>query len=153
MKTVIIPSDFSISSLQVAETIVRNASEEVNILFIHLFHVADDIQDLLFSNYRKKEYEFVSEEFRRECEVLKEVFPSTLKSIKIEFFYGSKLAVFKNFLDYNNADFIGYSKRYGMPKLSKSSIEALPVMMKCGLPLIDADQIKESVFSNIENLR
>ncbi len=153
MKTVIIPSDFSISSLQVAETIVRNASEEVNILFIHLFHVADDIQDLLFSNYRKKEYEFVSEEFRRECEILKEVFPSTLKSIKIEFFYGSKLAVFKNFLDYNNADFIGYSKRYGMPKLSKSSIEALPVMMKCGLPLIDADQIKESVFSNIENLR
>lgn len=153
MKTVIIPSDFSISSLQVAETIVRNASEEVNILFIHLFHVADDIQDLLFSNYRKKEYEFVSEEFRRECEVLKEVFPSTLKSIKIEFFYGSKLAVFKNFLDYNNADFIGYSKRYGMPKLSKSSIEALPVMMKCGLPLIDADQIKESVFSNMENLR
>lgn len=82
MKTVIIPSDFSISSLQVAETIVRNASEEVNILFIHLFHVADDIQDLLFSNYRKKEYEFVSEEFRRECEILKEVFPSTLKSIK-----------------------------------------------------------------------
>ncbi|MCF2447233.1 hypothetical protein L0657_24980 [Dyadobacter sp. CY345] len=153
MKTVIIPSDFSISSLQVAETIVRNASEEVSILFIHLFHVADDIQDLLFSNYRKKEYEFVSEEFRRECEILKEVFPSTLKSINIEFFYGSKLAVFKNFLDYNNADYIGYSKSYGTPKLSKSSIDALPVILKCGLPLIDADRIKESVFSNMENLR
>jgi len=153
MKTVIIPSDFSAESVQVAEAIVRNASEEVNILFIHLFHVADDIQDLLFSNYRKKEYEFVSEEFRHECEILKEVYPSTLKSIKIEFFYGSKLAVFKNFLDYNNADYIGYSKRYGMPKLSKSSIDALPVIMKCGLPLIDADKINESVSSNMENAR
>ncbi|SEI43534.1 hypothetical protein SAMN04487995_0706 [Dyadobacter koreensis] len=153
MKTVIIPSDFSAESVQVAEAIVRNASEEVNILFIHLFHVADDIQDLLFSNYRKKEYEFVSEEFRHECEILKEVYPSTLKSIKIEFFYGSKLAVFKNFLDYNNADYIGYSKCYGMPKLSKSSIDALPVIMKCGLPLIDADKINESVSSNMENAR
>jgi len=153
MKTVIIPSDFSAESVQVAEAIVRNASEEVNILFIHLFHVADDIQDLLFSNYRKKEYEFVSEEFRHECEILKEVYPSTLKSVKIEFFYGSKLAVFKNFLDYNNADYIGYSKRYGMPKLSKSSIDALPVIMKCGLPLIDADKINESVSSNMENAR
>lgn len=153
MKTIIIPSDFSIESIQVAETIVRNAKEEVRILFIHMFHVADDIQDLLFSNYRKKEYEFVSDEFRHECDMLKNVYTGRLKSITIEFFYGSKLAVFKNFLDYNNADFIAYSKSYGMPKLGKSSIEALPVIQKCGLPLIDADEINNSVFSDIENFR
>lgn len=153
MKTIIIPSDFSIESIQVAETIVRNAKEEVRILFIHMFHVADDIQDLLFSNYRKKEYEFVSDEFRHECDMLKNVYTGRLKSITIEFFYGSKLAVFKNFLDYNNADFIAYSKRYGMPKLGKSSIDALPVIQKCGLPLIDADEINNSVFSDIENFR
>lgn len=153
MKTIIIPSDFSIESIQVAETVVRNAKEEVRILFIHMFHVADDIQDLLFSNYRKKEYEFVSDEFRHECDMLKNVYTGRLKSITIEFFYGSKLAVFKNFLDYNNADFIAYSKSYGMPKLGKSSIEALPVIQKCGLPLIDADEINNSVFSDIENFR
>ena len=153
MKTIIIPSDFSIESIQVAETIVRNAKEEVRILFIHMFHVADDIQDLLFSNYRKKEYEFVSDEFRHECDMLKNVYTGRLKSITVEFFYGSKLAVFKNFLDYNNADFIAYSKRYGMPKLGKSSIDALPVIQKCGLPLIDADEINNSVFSDIENFR
>jgi len=153
MKTVIIPSDFSVESVQVAETIVRNASEDVNILFIHLFHVADDIQDLLFSNYRKKEYEFVSPEFRHECEMLKDVYALNLKSIKIEFFYGNKLAVFKNFLDYNKADYIAYSKSYGMPKLSKSSIDALPVILKCGLPLLDADEINKSTFSNMENIR
>ncbi|MDQ6481388.1 hypothetical protein [Dyadobacter sp. LHD-138] len=153
MKTIIIPSDFSIESIQVAETIVRNAKEEVRILFIHMFHVADDIQDLLFSNYRKKEYEFVSDEFRHECAMLKNVYTGRLKSITVEFFYGSKLAVFKNFLDYNNADFIAYSKSYGMPKLGKSSIDALPVIHKCGLPLIDADEINNSVFSDIENFR
>jgi hypothetical protein len=153
MKTIIIPSDFSIDSIQVAETVVRNAKEEVKILFIHLFHVADDIQDLLFSNYRKKEYEFVSDEFRHECDMLKNVYAGKLKSVTIEFFYGSKLAVFKNFLDYNKADFIAYSKSYGIPKLSKSSIDALPVVLKSGLPLIDADEINKSAFSDIENFR
>lgn len=153
MKTIIIPSDFSIDSIQVAETVVRNAKEEVKILFIHLFHVADDIQDLLFSNYRKKEYEFVSDEFRHECDMLKNVYAGKLKSVNIEFFYGSKLAVFKNFLDYNKADFIAYSKSYGIPKLSKSSIDALPVVLKSGLPLIDADEINKSAFSDIENFR
>jgi len=153
MKTVIIPSDFSLESIQVAETIARKAGGEVRILFIHLFHIADDIQDLLFSNYRKKEYEFVSDEFRKECEMLEDMYAKNLKSINIEFFYGSKLAMFKNFLDYNNADYIAYSKSYGMPKLSKSSIDALPVVLKCGLPLIDADEINKAAFSTIENMR
>lgn len=147
MKTIVIPSDFSIESFHVAETVVRNAKEEVRILFIHLFHVGDDIQDLLFSNYRKKEYEFVSDEFRHECDMLKNVHAQNLKSIKIEFFYGGTLAVFKNFLDYNKADYIAYSKSYGMPKLSKSSIDALPVIQKCGLPLIDTDQVNKSALS------
>jgi hypothetical protein len=153
MKTIIIPSDFSMESFQVAETIVRNSKEPVRIFFIHLFRVADDIQDLLFSNYRKKEYEFVSAEFRQECEMLKNLYPEIVKNIKIEFFYGNKLAVFKNFLDYNQADYIAYSKTYGIPKLSKSSIDALPVMMKCGLPLIDSEAINSSTFSDAENAR
>jgi hypothetical protein len=153
MKTIIIPSDFSLESFQVAETIVSNSTEPVRILFIHLFHVADDIQDLLFSNYRKKEYEFVSAEFSEACEMLINLYPEILKSIEIEFFYGSKLAVFKNFLDYNQADFIAYSKSYGIPKLSKSSIDALPVIMKCGIPVLDSEQISPAIFSGVENIR
>jgi len=153
MKTVIIPCDFSSSSIQVAETIVRNSDEEMRFIFIHLFHVADDIQDLLFSNYRKKEYEFVSQEFRNECETLKDLYAKRLKSIQIEFFYGSKLALFKNFLDYNKADFIGYSESYGVPKLSKSSIDAMPVIRKCGLPLIDADKLNESAYVNAMHIK
>lgn len=153
MKTIIIPCDFSMESFHVAETIVRNSKEQVKILFIHLFHVADDIQDLLFSNYRKKEYEFVSAEFRQECKMLTNLYPDILKSVKIEFFYGNKLAVFKNFLDYNQADFIAYSKSYGIPKLSKSSIDALPVIMKCGIPVLDSEEISSSIFSGVESIR
>ncbi|GLU52121.1 hypothetical protein [Dyadobacter frigoris] len=153
MKTIIIVSDFSVESFQVAEKIVSNSSEPVRILFTHLFHVPDDIQDLLFSNYRKKEYEFVSDSFRQECEMLKSIFPEILKSIKIEFFYGSKLASFKNFLDYNQADYIAFSESYGIPKLGKSSIDALPVIRKSGITLINTDEILLPAFTGVESVR
>jgi hypothetical protein len=148
MKTIVIPSDFSTESIQVAETILRNNKTEIRFVFTHLFHVADDIQDLLFSNYRKKEYEFVSDEFNKQVQILKSVYPH-LVSVKTEFFYGSKLAGFKNFLDYNDAESIAYSESYGVPKLSKSSIEAMPVMKKCGMHLINTDKIRETVMADV----
>ncbi len=153
MKTVIIVSDFSRESFLVAEKIVSNSTEPLRVLFTHLFHIADDIQDLLFSNYRKKEYEFVSESFYQDCEILKSDFPDILKSVKVEFFYGSRLALFKNFLDYNQADFIAFSESYGIPKLGKSSIDALPVIRKAGIPLINTDKILAPEFSDSGNVR
>ena len=148
MKTIVIPSDFSMDSVQVAEAIIRNEKADLKIIFTHLFHVADDIQDLLFSNYRKKEYEFVSDEFRRECKMLKDLNPH-VKAIRTEFFYGGKLAGFKNFLDYNDASALAFSESYGIPKLSKSSIDALPVIKKSGLKLINTDLINEAAFSDV----
>ncbi|MCE7065358.1 hypothetical protein [Dyadobacter sp. CY326] len=143
MKTVVIPGDFSVETMQVAQLFTRNAHEEFSIVFTHLFHVTDDIQDLLFSTYRKKEYDFVSEAFWRDCHILKDLYGNKLKSIKVEFFYGNKLAAFKNFLDAQNADFIAYSETFGIPKLCKSSLDALPVIKKAGIPLIDTDLLEE----------
>ncbi len=150
MKTVIIPSDFSLKSVEVAELIIRNSQDETRLIFTHLFHVADDIQDLLFSNYRKREFDLVSKEFYKECALLKNLYPQVLKIAKVEFFYGSKLAAFKNFLEFHEVDYIAYSKEYGIPKINKSSIDALPVIQKCGLPLIDVDLIRVPELQDAE---
>lgn len=147
MKTVVIPADFSPESLQVAHILARNAQDKFSIVFTHLFHVADDIQDLLFSTYRKKEYDFVSEAFWEECHLIKNLYGNKVHSIKVEFFYGNKLAAFKNFLEAHDADFIAYSENNGIPKLSKSSLDALPVIKKSGVELINVDRIEEPANS------
>jgi hypothetical protein len=147
MKTILIPTDFSEVSIQVAELMIRDAQEDVKILFTHLFHVADDIQDLLFSGYREKEYELVSEDFWEDCKVLKDTYAETLSSIKIDFFYGNKLASLKNFLEYHEVSCIAYSESYGIPKLNKSSLDALPVLKKCGIPMVNADLISVSALA------
>jgi len=147
MKTVVIPTDFTSEGIQIAEAIVRDIRDEVRVVFTHLFHVADDIQDLLFSTYREKEYELVPEEFWQECRMLKDNYQE-LSSIKIDFFYGNKLALLKNFLEYYETDFIAYSEQYGIPKLTKSSLDAMPVLKKTGYTMINADMIPVSSLAD-----
>ncbi len=147
MKTIVIPSDFTLESVQVAEAIVRNEHEQIRIVFTHLFHISDDIQDLLFSTYRKKEHEYVSANFQRELSMIKSIYPQ-LAEVKIEFFYGGRLASFKHFLEYHGAETIGYSEKLGVNALCKSSIDALPIIKKCGLPLVNADLIAAGTFSH-----
>ncbi|GGM87772.1 hypothetical protein GCM10010967_20460 [Dyadobacter beijingensis] len=153
MRTVVIPTDFTNEGIQIAEAIVRDVQDEVRIIFTHLFHVADDIQDLLFSTYREKEYELVSESFWQECRMLKDSYSDKLTSIKIDFFYGNKLALLRNFLDYYETDFIAYSEQYGIPKLTKSSLDALPVLKKTGVTMINADMIRVSSLADMGSLR
>ncbi|WP_439557732.1 hypothetical protein [Dyadobacter sp.] len=153
MKTVMIPTDFTNEGIQVAETIVRDLNEDVKLVFTHLFHVADDIQDLLFSGYREKEYELVSEDFWADCRALKEDYPDQLQSVKIDFFYGNKIAGLKNFLEYHEVDCIAYSQNYGFPKLNKSSLDALPVLKKCGIPMINADLISVGFFAHANSMQ
>ncbi|OJV12851.1 MAG: hypothetical protein BGO21_03710 [Dyadobacter sp. 50-39] len=147
MRTVVIPTDFTSEGIQIAEAIVRDIRDEVRVIFTHLFHVADDIQDLLFSTYREKEYELVPEEFWQECKMLKDTYPE-LTSIKIDFFYGNKLALLKNFLEYYETDFIAYSEQYGIPKLTRSSLDALPVLKKTGYTMINADMVRVSSLAD-----
>lgn len=142
-----IPTDFTNEGIQIAEAIVRDIRDEVRVVFTHLFHVADDIQDLLFSTYREKEYELVPEEFWQECRMLKDTY-SDLASIKIDFFYGNKLALLKNFLEYYETDYIAYSEQYGIPKLTRSSLDALPVLKKTGYPMINTDMVRISSLAD-----
>lgn len=147
MRTVVIPTDFTNEGIQIAEAIVRDIRDEVRVVFTHLFHVADDIQDLLFSTYREKEYELVPEEFWQECRMLKDTY-SDLASIKIDFFYGNKLALLKNFLEYYETDYIAYSEQYGIPKLTRSSLDALPVLKKTGYTMINTDMVRISSLAD-----
>lgn len=153
MRTVVIPTDFTNEGIQIAEAIVRDVQDEVRVVFTHLFHVADDIQDLLFSTYREKEYELVPEEFWQDCRILKDSYSDKVASIKIDFFYGNKLALLKNFLEYYDTDIIAYSEQYGIPKLTKSSLDALPVLKKTGYTMINADMVRVSSLADVSNYR
>lgn len=147
MNTILIPTDFSEASLNTTAIVLANSTGDMNIVFTHLFAIPDGIQDLFFGNYRKKESQFETEAFRRGCTKL-QLGHKNLKSTKVEFFYGNTLAMFKQFLAYHNITAIAYSEKAGVKKISKSSIDALRIIKKCGYELINTDVLMEKSMSN-----
>lgn len=139
MKNILVPSDFTGESLRVAEHAIQSINEDLTLMFVHLFRMPDGIQDLLFTNFRKVDARYVPEKFRYEAEELKEMFSYKVKRVKIDFFYGNTLVLFKNYLDHNQVSLIAFSSQSPVGQLCKSSIDPLPIVKKSGYPFLDVD--------------
>lgn len=133
MKTILIPTDFSLSSLDCIPDLYVQQEQELNLIFVHLFKLSDAIGDLLMLSRRSKEYEYISDDFYTQCEELKSKFPG-IRSIKIDFFYGSTLSTFRNFLEAHSVDYILDPSNCCCKKLNKSSIDPTALFNKSGLP-------------------
>jgi hypothetical protein len=134
MKTILIPTDFNPSALNCIPDLCKSIGEkELNIIFVHLFRLSDSITDLLMLSRRSREFEYINDEFHKRYQELKAGFPE-IKSIRIEFFYGSTLNMFKNFLEANAVDCILHPDFCSCEKLNKASIDPRILVSKSGLP-------------------
>lgn len=151
MVRILMPSDFSETSVRHFKSLKEYFKEDFDILFTHLFYLPDGIQDLLFSSYRLREYDFITDHFLSEYKKLE--FPveiSDKTEMPVLFFYGNTLAHFKNFLRANAIDLIAYSEKDPVSKLSKASIVPLnKIIRKCGIPLLNLDTINNQQKQHI----
>ncbi len=137
MKNILIPTDFSVRSLEMVKAAVHaEINEPMNILLVHFFKMSDNIQELMMLSRRMKDYEHISEEFRKVCAELEKNYPARINSIKVECFYGSTVAVFKNFLFGNAISLIAYDQYYRFNKVTKNSIDPLRIIEKSGCQLL-----------------
>ncbi|ACU05862.1 MULTISPECIES: hypothetical protein [Pedobacter] len=136
MKTILIPTDFNASTLKCIPQVCSNMKgTPVNIVFVHLFRLSDSITDLLMLSRRSREFEYVSADFHKGCHELKRQLPE-IKSFSIEFFYGTTLSMFRNFLEANEVDYILHPDFCSCEKLNKTSIDPSALIAKCGLPVL-----------------
>jgi len=140
MQTILVTTDFNPSSLNCIPSLCRQFGEtELNFVFIHLFKLSDSISDLLMLSRRTREFEHVSPEFYERCREIKKQYPQ-VKCLKIEFFYGSTLIMFKDFLEANDVRYILDPADCSVSKINKSSIDPNVLIQKCGLPVIRAEK-------------
>ena len=136
MKTILIPTDFNASALNcIPELCASMKEKDLKIIFVHLFRLSDSITDLLMLSRRSREFEHISDDFHDGCQKLKATFPE-IKSIRIEFFYGSTLSMFKNFLEANDVDCILHPDFCTCEKLNKTSVDPASLVAKSGLPTV-----------------
>ena len=150
MKTILVPTDFNVESIKIIDSlVVTNKPEEITIVFIHAFKLSDSITDMLMLSRRSRDYENVSDDFYTQLNLYKQKYPNHIKSIGIDYFYGSSVAAFKNFIEAKNADLIAYPKDHNFTAINKYSIDPATLTKRCGCDVLEID-INE--FSKEEKL-
>ena len=140
MKTVLVPTDFNVESLKIIDSLVlTNKPENVSIIFMHAFKLSDSITDMLMLSRRGRDYEKVSDDFYTQMDAYKQKYPNDIKFMGIEYFYGSTVAAFKNFIEGVNANGIAYPKAYHFNPIHKSSIDPRLLTKRCGLEVTELD--------------
>jgi hypothetical protein len=149
MKTVLIPTDFNLESLNILEALIQQKTEKMNIIFLHAFKLSDSITDMLMLSRRSRDYENVSDEFYNALNQFKSKYQGQVNCIGIEYFYGSTVAAFKNFLEAFDVDLIAYLKNYNFKPINKYSIEPKFLTERSGCEVLYLNTL---TVHNSENL-
>ncbi len=124
MKTVLVPTDFNLESTKIIDALVQaQPHETLNVIFLHAFKLSDSITDMLMLSRRSRDYENVSDEFYQQLNEYKKRYSNEISKIGIEYFYGSTVSAFKNFIEAFDVDCIAYPKDYNFKALNKYSID------------------------------
>jgi hypothetical protein len=143
MKTVLIPTDFKSESLKAIPVLFQKLPDEkLNIILVHMMSVTDCMRELLMLSRRSAEYQHISQDFYTTCYELKKENPNQIHDLRIDFFYGNTIAVFKNFLDANDVDIILQEQNYNYLMLNKSSIQPSTLIGRSGKTLLVIDSQK-----------
>jgi hypothetical protein len=136
MKNILIPTNFNTEALACIPALAQQAKDtEINFIFVHLLKCSDSISELLMMSRRNREYEFISDAFYQKCEEIKSSYPQ-VKAIKLDFFYGSTLSMFRNYLEANSINAVLDLKHCSTGPLNKFSVDPANLIAKCGLETI-----------------
>ncbi|MEX6688551.1 hypothetical protein QTN47_13645 [Danxiaibacter flavus] len=149
MKNILIPTDFTVQSLQlVVNTAETLSDKELNIVLFHAFDTPSDIMDLMFLK-RNPLYEgLMNESFRRECRRLKMKYGSVIGSITFRHFYGNTRPAFKNFIRANAISLVVWPKEYLMYTGYRHSINPERLIKTCGVEILSEFETENDMLLN-----
>ena len=136
MKTVLIPTDFSLVSLNIVKQAAAYFSDErVRVVLFHALHAPTDIQDLLSINSRVP-HEKITEEFRHTCAAIKRKSNDAIAHISFQYLYGNTTAVFKNFIEANSIDCIFFPSHIVLQNAYANSVDMGSLFRHASIPFI-----------------
>lgn len=113
-RTILIPTDFSIQSLNVLQAFLeQNKTEDVqyNIILLHGYQLSDSIVDLLFFSKGNILRTLISPKFSEACNVLRNKYSEQISTIKEDIFTGFTQSAFNNYTDSNQVEEIWYNAK------------------------------------------
>ena len=145
-KTILIPTDFTVTSLNTLKAVLNTNSSDttLDIILLHGMTSSDSIRDLLFFSKMKQIETLTNNEFEEAYEVLCNKFDSQINSFKIDLFSGYNQTAFNSYLKANKVDTIFIANR--KQKLShRKSFDLSPFIRKSNIEVITLNTNTETL--------
>ena len=150
MKTVLVPTDFKLGSINIIDALIQQQPKETfNIIFVHAFKLSDSITDMLMLSRRSRDYENVSDEFYLKLNQAKAKYSDCINMIGIEYFYGSTVVAFKNFIEAFDVNAIAYLTGYDFTPINKYSIDPKLLTERSGCAVIELAAVTALATENL----
>lgn len=161
-KTVLIPTDFSIASLNIVKNYLNEqpAHVRLNIILLHGLHQTDSITGLLFYSKTRLLQDLVSGEFSEGCDVLKNKYASQIRSMRKDVFSGFTQAAFNHYVEAKRVDEacipILYNPKFKnknsfdlMPYIKASSLRVENIGSGVDMPMPERGKVAELFFNRV----
>lgn len=133
-RTIFIPTDFKIASLNTLKLALNNIQEEkVNVILVYCEEEPDSITEFLFYTPQKTIKSLKSPEFEEAISIIRNRYETVIQLINIELFHGYTVNSLKNFVEARKIDIIYLPKSYAL-QLPKNGFDPIPLIKKSKLP-------------------
>jgi len=152
MKNILLPTNLTITSLYPIHEICKNAGgEQCNIYLIHTLDTPTGIMDLLFLKDRKP-YKMLSPSFLEALEMLRKKYAAVVKILSFEFLYSNSRAYLRNYMQGRNIQSIYMLEDYDYRGGLEQSVNCIPVLHKCKVPVIYIERVFNSEVGTLTPL-
>lgn len=146
-KTILIPTDFTVQSLNVLKAVLNNTTSDVqyDVILLHGVISSDSIRDLLFYSKANHIQSLSNPEFEEAFEIIKNKFDSMINSFRIDLFSGSNQTSFNNYVEANRVVEIITSNQK-LKLTSGNSFDLSRYISKCTLEVSVIDNAPKSTM-------
>lgn len=152
MKHIIIPTDFTLRSLETIRTGLQHfAGEAVSITLLHLLQPPADILDGLRLSYRRDFTSEVPRAFTLALESLQAVYSQQLISVKVGTWRGSTVAYMRNVLEHLRVDAVVFNSQVPFKEFAETSIDPRPLLRSAARKkILDVSELVTSAAAPAE---
>ncbi len=137
MKTILIPTDFTVNSLSILKKFLDNSYDGTayRIILLHGMNLGDAIAELLFLNRSAILKKLTNQEFENTIQLIKTEYQEKVYSIHKEIFSGFNQNAFNNFLEGNQVDEILVPDAFNYEYTDKKSFNIMPFIDHANIEL------------------
>ncbi len=142
MKNVLIPTDFTLNSLDYVAIAAKSVPFKCSIFLFHAFDMPQSLMDAIHKSGLKSHHKLVTEELRLKCKKIKSE-NSNIVDICFKTMYGTTVNAFRNYAEANDIDLIFLPADFEFKAIVRDSVDPTHMFEKAGLSIIREDVSKE----------